>query len=146
MSPDAEIRSLGSIAVFKFGCIFKLKDYNEALVPHVYVCFKLNAGIDSDYLELLFHADYLKRQLGRIAKTGVRNNGLLNIRPDEFMNVSVPIPPLDQQKQISSTLNTAHQEIDLLKKQAEAFRKQKRGLMQKLLTGRWRVKIKEVSE
>ena len=59
------------------------------------------------------------------------------------MNVSVPIPPLDQQKQIASTLNTARQEIDLLKKQAEAYRKQKRGLMQKLLTGQWRVRIKE---
>jgi restriction endonuclease S subunit len=33
------------------------------------------------------------------------------------------------------------QEIDLLKKQAEALRKQKRGLMQKLLTGQWRVKV-----
>jgi type I restriction enzyme S subunit len=40
-------------------------------------------------------------------------------------------------------LNTARIEIDLLKKQADAFRKQKRGLMQKLLTGRWRMKIKE---
>jgi len=38
------------------------------------------------------------------------------------------------------------QEIVVLKKPLEAFRRQKRGLMQKLLTGRWRVKIKEVSE
>lgn len=33
----------------------------------------------------------------------------------------------------------ARQGIDLLEKQAEAFRKQKRGLMQKLLTGKWRI-------
>ena len=136
----------GNSLRYQFGCIFKLKAYDEALVPHVYVCFKLSSGIDSDYIEHLFHPDYLKHQLGRIVKTGVRNNGLLNIKPDEFMNVRVPIPPLDQQKKIASTLNTARQEIDLLIKQLEAFRKQKRGLMQKLLTGRWRVKNKEVSE
>jgi len=131
----------GNSLRYQFGCVFKIEAYNEALVPHVYVCFKLNPGVDSEYIDHLFHADYLKRQLGRIVKTGVRNNGLLNIKPDEFMNVTIPIPSFDQQKQIASTLNTARQEIDLLKKQAEAFRKQKRGLMQKLLTGQWRVKV-----
>jgi len=57
--------------------------------------------------------------------------------------VRMKTPITGHQTQIASTLNTARQEIDLLKEQAEAFRKQKRGLMQKLLTGRWRVKIKE---
>jgi type I restriction enzyme S subunit len=52
----------------------------------------------------------------------------------------VLIPSLEQQKQIASILNTARQEIDLQKRQAEAYRKQKRGLMQKLLTGTWRVR------
>lgn len=111
------------------------------MVPHVYVCFRLHEGVVPSYLGHLFEADYLKPQLGAIVKTGVRNNGLLNIRPEEFMNVTVPIPPLDQQQQITATLNTARQEIDLLKKQAEAFRRQKRGLMQKLLTGAWRVRV-----
>jgi type I restriction enzyme S subunit len=66
-----------------------------------------------------------------------------SLRWKEFAKIPVPLPPIEEQKQIALTLNTAHQEIELLKKQLEAFRKQKRGLMQKLLTGRWRVKIKE---
>ena len=41
----------------------------------------------------------------------------------------------------AAILTTARQEIDLLKKQAEAYRRQKRGLMQKLLTGEWRVRV-----
>jgi type I restriction enzyme S subunit len=57
------------------------------------------------------------------------------------MKVTVPLPPIDQQKQIAAILTTARQEIHLLKKQAEAYRRQKRGLMQKLLTGEWRVKL-----
>jgi len=130
----------GNSQRFQFGCIFKLNDYDEALVPHVYVCFKLHDEIDPVYLGHVFESDYLKHQLGALVKTGVRNNGLLNIRPEEFMSVTVPIPPAQQQEFIAGTLNTARQEIDLLKSQAQAYRKQKRGLMQKLLTGLWRVK------
>jgi len=58
-------------------------------------------------------------------------------------NFIVPLPPIGQQKQIASILNTAQQEIDLLKKKTEAYRRQKRGLMQKLLAGAWRVKVAE---
>lgn len=74
-----------------------------------------------------------------IAVIGIRDGKQISI-PD-FMTVKIPYPPMDEQKQIASTLNTARQELDLLKKQAEAFRKQKRGLMQKLLTGKWLVKV-----
>jgi len=130
----------GNSLRFQFGCIFELKDYDEALVPHVYVCFKLHNEVNPDYLGHVFAADYLKRQLGALVKTGVRNNGLLNIRPEEFMSVTVPIPPAHKQAFIAEILNTARQEINLLKKQVEAYRKLKRGLMQKLLTGQWRVK------
>jgi type I restriction enzyme S subunit len=134
----------GNSLRYQFGCIFELNGYEEALVPHVYVCFELNENVVPSYLSHLFEADYLKQQLGAVVKTGIRNNGLLNIKPDEFMDVKVPIPPVEQQKSIAELLNTAWLEIDLLKKQAEAYRKQKRGLMQKLLTGEWRVKVEEV--
>lgn len=33
--------------------------------------------------------DYLHDQLGALVNTGVRNNGLLNIKPADFMNVRV---------------------------------------------------------
>ena len=130
----------GNSLRYQFGCVFQLKNYKAALVPHVYVCFKLHSDVDASYLGHVFDADYLKRQLGSLVNTGVRNNGLLNIRPDDFMEVTVPIPPVDVQKRIAATLNTARYEIDLIRKQVEAYRKQKRSLMQKLLTGEWRVK------
>jgi type I restriction enzyme, S subunit len=53
------------------------------------------------------------------------------------------MPSLKKQQAIVGVLNTSCQEIDLLKKQADAYRKQKRGLMQKFLTGHWRVRTKE---
>lgn len=131
----------GNSLRFQFGCIYQLSTYDEALVPHVYVCFHLHDDICSSYLRHLFAVDYLKPQLGKLVKTGVRNNGLLNIRPDEFLGVTVPIPPIEQQHRIAEILNAARTEIDLLKRQADTYRTQKRGLMQKLLTGQWRVNV-----
>ena len=57
----------------------------------------------------------------------------------DLKNISIPLPPLKEQKRIVRALNTAQQEINLLKKLAEQYRTQKRGLMQKLLTGKWRI-------
>jgi type I restriction enzyme S subunit len=133
----------GNSLRYQFGCVFSLQDYGKALVPHVYVCFKLHEDVDANYLDHVFKADFLKAQLSALVNTGIRNNGLLNISPANFMKVTVPLPPIDQQKQIAAILTTARQEIDLLKKQAEAYRRQKRGLMQKLLAGEWRVKVAE---
>ncbi len=50
------------------------------------------------------------------------------------------LPPLEFQHQITNTLSSSQQEIDLLKKLAEKYKIQKRGLMQKMLTGEWRIK------
>lgn len=133
----------GNSLRFQFGCVYQLHTYDEAIVPHVYVCFRLHDDISSSYLRHLFAVDYLKPQLGKLVKTGIRNNGLLNIRPDEFLGVTVPIPPLERQHRIAEILDAARSEIDLLKRQADAYRTQKRALMQKLLTGQWRVKVPE---
>ena len=130
----------GNSLRYQFGCVFPLHDYEKALVPHVYVCFKFHENIDANFIDHVFKADYLKAQLATLVNTGIRNNGLLNISPANFMKVTVPVPPIDQQKQIATILTTARQEIDLLKKQVDAYRRQKRGLMQRLLTGEWRVK------
>ena len=133
----------GNSLRFQFGCVYQLHTYDDAIVPHVYVCFRLHDDISSSYLRHLFAVDYLKPQLGKLVKTGIRNNGLLNIRPNEFLGVTVPIPPLEKQHRIAEILDAARSEIDLLKRQADAYRTQKRGLMQKLLTGQWRVNVPE---
>jgi type I restriction enzyme, S subunit len=61
------------------------------------------------------------------------------ITSKELRNRFLFIPNLQRQRQIANLLNTVQQKIDLLKKQLDAYRRQKRGLMQKLLTGQWRV-------
>jgi type I restriction enzyme S subunit len=133
----------GNSKRYEFGCVFQLQSYEVALVPRVYVSFRLHESVCAAYMNHLFAADYLKPQLRALVKTGVRNNGLLNIRPDEFMSTKVPLPPLDQQIRIANVLDAASTEIDLLRQQLATFSAQKRGLMQKLLTGQWRLLVPE---
>jgi type I restriction enzyme S subunit len=133
----------GNSLRYEFGCVFPLADYDAALVPSVYVSFRLRDGVSAAYMRHLFATDYLKPQLRALVKTGVRNNGLLNIRPDEFMGTSIPLPPLAEQERIATILDSARDEIRLLGMKLDALRQQKRGLMRKLLTGEWRVPVDE---
>lgn len=133
----------GNSLRYEFGCIFQLEQYEAALVPSVYVSFRLHDSVCAAYMRHLFAADSLKPQLRALVKTGVRNNGLLNIRPDEFMGTTVPLPPQEEQQRIASALDAAQMEIRLLKVKLAALCDQKRGLMHKLLTGQWRMKLPE---
>jgi type I restriction enzyme, S subunit len=62
---------------------------------------------------------------------------------DDFAKEKVKIPPtVEEQAMIVDVLSACDCEIELLQKQLEALKEQKRGLMQKLLTGEIRVKVK----
>jgi type I restriction enzyme S subunit len=52
----------------------------------------------------------------------------------------VNLPSVREQQRIAAVLNCCDREIELLQKQLEALKEQKRGLMQKLLTGEIRIK------
>ncbi|MDH1626879.1 restriction endonuclease subunit S [Shewanella xiamenensis] len=131
----------GNSKTYEFGCIFDLDSYKSGLVPHVYVCFKLHQGLSHRYFKYLFEADYLKPQLGALVNTGVRNNGLLNIKPAEFMNTKVPVPCLDEQEQIADVLHASSETINKLQLKLDALKQEKKALMQQLLTGKRRVLV-----
>lgn len=130
----------GNSLTAPYGCIFAL-DRPTALVPFVYFCFALKADLNREFFAHLFAAGALNYQLSRLINSGVRNDGLLNLNPEDFFGCTVPVPPVDEQEAIASALTTAKQEIGLLEAEIERLTLQKRGLMQKLLTGEWRVKI-----
>lgn len=64
----------------------------------------------------------------------------LNCKYHHFSQVKVCIPSLAEQAAIAEVLSTADKEIELAKSKLAAYRTQKRGLMQQLLTGKRRVK------
>jgi type I restriction enzyme S subunit len=65
----------------------------------------------------------------------------LNLKFNNFSQIKVRIPPIGEQQLIAAVFATADNEIIHLEKKLKALEKQKRGLMQKLLTGEVRVNI-----
>ena len=127
---------------YPYGAIKRLETSPQGVLSTLYLCFSIKDSklYNSDFLSHSFESGVLNKQLAEVCREGARSHGLLNITKSEFFGLKIFLPTIEEQHNITETLNTARQEIDLLKKQAEAFRKQKRGLMQKLLTGQWRVK------
>jgi type I restriction enzyme S subunit len=72
----------------------------------------------------------------RVINTGVRNDGLLNLSADDFFNCQIAVPPLNEQRRIATLLQACDCEIELLTQKHDALQRQKKGLMQRLLTGR----------
>lgn len=54
-------------------------------------------------------------------------------------NIAIPLPPLDEQRKITEILNSADAKLKTLNAKLTHYETIKRGLMQKLLTGEWRV-------
>lgn len=67
-------------------------------------------------------------------------SGLPNIQIKDLENIKLGIPGSREQTAIAEVLSTADKEIKIAKAKLAAYRTQKRGLMQQLLTGKKRVK------
>lgn len=64
-----------------------------------------------------------------------------SLRLSTFTNMTIIHPPISEQTAIAEVLTAADREIELAKEKLERLRRQKRGLMQQLLTGKKRIKI-----
>ena len=64
--------------------------------------------------------------------------------PGDFLSwYHLLLPSMDIQKKIGQIARCAEKDMQLLKKLQNKLKAQKKGLMQKLLTGNWRVNFKE---
>jgi len=59
----------------------------------------------------------------------------------DFPKLIVKVPPFDEQVAIGEFLSSVDAEIKILTKRLKTQKRQKKGLMQQLLTGQKRVKI-----
>ena len=66
-------------------------------------------------------------------------SGLPNIQKKDLSNFILLVPNNEEQTAIANVLSTADKEIELHEKQLGELKKQKKGLMQLLLTGIVRV-------
>lgn len=106
----------GNSKLAKYGVVFELKEYEEALVPKVYHSFRVNQLADAKFIEIMFSTKIPDRELGKLVSSGARMDGLLNISFDDFMNIAIIIPTFAEQQAIGAyfsnldNLINSHQE------------------------------------
>ncbi len=133
---------------YPYGATKRLDRFEKGVLSTLYLCFSLkpDAPCETDFLLHLFESGAANRELRAVCQEGARSHGLLNITKADFFSIKLFLPSQEQQKKIQSVLNAAQQEIDFLKKLSVKYKTQKRGLMQKMLTGEWRVKPEIVNK
>lgn len=114
--------------------------YDAGLVSPMYTVFETtNSNVDDGYLFKLLKTENFRRIFEINTSASVDRRG--SLRWKQFSQIQIPLPPIDEQKRINEILDVIQTEVDTLEKYRNNLQKQKRGLMQKLLTGEWRVKV-----
>ena len=122
----------GNSKLAKYGVVYALKDYKEALVPRVYHSFRVDESYDALFVEYYFSTKRPDRELGKLVSSGARMDGLLNIGYDEFTNISISVPTFSEQKQIVALLKVCDKYITLHQRKLNNLKLKKKALLQKL--------------
>ena len=112
--------------------------YRGILSP-AYTVLKNIIDIDKDfYRHFLKSYKFIEKYLS-ISVIGIRDGKQISY--SDLSSVKIPYPPLEEQEKIGKILNCYDEELQLLNSKLEKLKEQKKGLMQKLLTGQIRVKV-----
>lgn len=113
-------------------------EHDACLVSHRFPAFvPITSEVNAQYLRHALRMPRFTYLLGVVSPGGAGRNRVLNKR--DFLELKVPLPDLDKQIRIAAVLDDAERAIDTEVKYQQLLERQTRGLMQKLLTGEWRV-------
>jgi type I restriction enzyme S subunit len=111
----------------------------EGIVSPAYTIVTPKDGIDGQFMAILFKFPPVIHLFYRYSQGLVSDTWNLKFR--HFSEIKLAIPKENEQRAIASVFKTIDQEIKLLQAKADALRKQKKGMMQQLLTGKKRVEM-----
>lgn len=117
------------------------KDEVGMIASHRFPMYKpIEGKLDLGYLLHFFKSTKGKDLLALASPGGAGRNKTLG--QSEFLKLQIPVPKIEVQRKIAQCLDLVDEEIAVYKNKLSALQDQKKGLMQQLLTGKVRVKIK----
>jgi type I restriction enzyme S subunit len=131
----------GDVLVAKVGgppcdsCVYE--DNLTAIVTQDVIRIRPSGEVDSVYLGALLNSSYGRKVIKKISIEGTRERVSLT----EFKGLAFPIAQPDEQKHIAQWVVQMQAAITAERDKVEKLQKQKRGLMQDLLTGKVPVPI-----
>jgi type I restriction enzyme S subunit len=119
----------GASKAKQFGCCYELLE-DEALIPYVYHCFKVDKNEYTPYVAFLLNNPKIDRQLKRLVSSSARMDGLLNISFKDYMSINLSLPPYAEQKQVSDFIKRIDERIVIQEQLISSLKKYKRGVIQ----------------
>ena len=120
----------GNSKLAKYGAVFQLNDFEEALVPKVYHSFKMVDGNSGLFIEYLFSTKLPDKELRKLISSGARMDGLLNITYNDFVTINLTIPRnKEEQIAIGSFFQELDQLITLQQRELEILKTMKSALL-----------------
>ncbi len=120
------------------GSIAMNETKNTILVSPDYVVFAcIDGELSADFLDHLRKTRWWAHYVNSGGSGSVRQRTYYA----DLAAMKVPLPGFEKQHRLAGILDTGRQDIEATAREITALRRQKRGLMQKLLTGEWRVKV-----
>jgi len=116
-----------------------MEDLENVVYSYHLVRFRPNNDfrLDINFSGYIFNNYNILKEFSKRATGSTR----FTLSLKDFEETRVFIPPLKEQQKIAEVLSTIDKEIELLKEELNELKNQKKGLMQKLLSGEVRVKI-----
>lgn len=111
-----------------------------AVVSNEYSACTVNDDLDLTFLKYLTHTLYFQQTCFH-ASVGVTLEKMI-FRLEKWLNFPFAIPPIGEQRAIAEFLTVADEGVALLVDRVDSLRRQKKGLMQQLLTGQTRLELK----
>ena len=144
MSPDGTLSGYKLIDIGDF--VISLRSFQggieysnyRGILSPAYTVLKSIMEINKDFYKYFFKSYRFIEKYLSISVIGIRDGKQISY--SDLSSVKIPYPPIDEQQKIAKVLNNCDEEIRLLDKKLEMLKLQKKGLMQKLLTGEIRVK------
>lgn len=126
------------------GSIARLIHWDFGVLSPMYTVFKIDkvAELDSDLFLHWLNSYEAKQRIRLCAQGSVRES----VSFQDFCAIGFPKIEIEEQRILAKYFNLISDEITLLKQLSEKYKTQKRGLMQKLLTGKWRIKSEIVNQ
>ena len=115
----------------------------EGILSPAYTVVTPGPKIDGEFAAIFFKFPPVINLFRRHSQGLVDDT--LNLKFHHFAQIKVTIPPIDEQRAIAKIIAKADSEISVLERLSDAYREQKKGLMQQLLTGKRRVSISKTS-
>lgn len=145
MSPDGTLSGYKLIDIGDF--VISLRSFQggieysnyRGILSPAYTVLKSIMEINKDFYKYFFKSYRFIEKYLFISVIGIRDGKQISY--SDLSSVKIPYPPIDEQQKIAKVLSNCDEEIRLLDKKLEMLKQQKKGLMQKLLTGEIRVKI-----